>query len=110
MAQSSDVNAKNLRCGRGRTLTQLSLALFLLALLSTPAVSQGTTGSILGIIYDPSQALLPGVTVTATHQDTALQRQVVADDEGFATSPVQPLNWDRTLIGVAEMLTTASSA
>jgi hypothetical protein len=45
-------------------------------------LAQGTTGSILGVVYDQSQAVLPGVTITATHQGTGQQRRGLTDDQG----------------------------
>ena len=46
------------------------------------ALAQGTTGSILGVVYDQSQAVLPGVAITATHQGTGQQRLGLTDDQG----------------------------
>lgn len=58
----------------------------LVALLSsfvyTAALAQGTTGSILGTASDQSQAVLPGVGITATDRDTGQKRQTVTDDQG----------------------------
>ncbi|MBI2822121.1 MAG: TonB-dependent receptor [Acidobacteria bacterium] len=47
--------------------------------------AQGTTASILGTVYDQSQAVLPGVTVTATELDTGQKRQALTDDQGRYT-------------------------
>ncbi|MBI2823013.1 MAG: TonB-dependent receptor [Acidobacteria bacterium] len=49
------------------------------------ALAQGTTGSILGTVYDQSQAVLPGVTVTATEADTGQRREVLSDEQGRYT-------------------------
>jgi hypothetical protein len=50
--------------------------------MGTPLLPQGTTGQILGVVYDQSRAVLPGVTVTATNRDTGLRRDAVTDDQG----------------------------
>lgn len=63
------------------------LAPLLFAVLALPGITprlmaQGTTGSIFGSVYDQSQALLPGVTVTATDQDTGQKREALTDEQG----------------------------
>lgn len=55
------------------------------ASFSLAALAQGTNGSIFGTVYDQSQAILPGVTVTATDRDTGQKRQVITDDQGRFT-------------------------
>lgn len=44
--------------------------------------SQSTTGNIEGRVVDQNGAVVPGVTVTATNQDTGLSKVVQSDDEG----------------------------
>jgi outer membrane receptor protein involved in Fe transport len=46
------------------------------------AQSQATTGNIEGRVTDPNGAAVPGVTVTATNQETALAKSTAADDSG----------------------------
>src|SRR5438105_4797569 len=59
----------------------LILAAVVCALL--PAIqAQGTTGSILGTVFDQSKAVLPGVSITATEKDTGQKRTAVSDDQG----------------------------
>lgn len=53
--------------------------------LCVNVLAQGTTASILGTVYDQSQAVLPGVTVTATDRDTGQKREVLADEQGRYT-------------------------
>ena len=69
----------------------------LVTVLATLAVSahhtsaQTTTGRISGTVVDSSGAVLPGVTVTATHTETALTRTTVTDGAGayvFVSLPV----------------------
>jgi hypothetical protein len=47
-----------------------------------PAWSQAGRSGISGTIFDAAKAVLPGVTVTITNEDTGLTRTVVTDDEG----------------------------
>lgn len=65
-----------------RILFRTVLILTLVQGLGALALAQGTTGSILGVVYDQSQAVLPGVTITATYQGTGQQRQGLTDDQG----------------------------
>ena len=55
-----------------------------LASVSTVA-AQGTTASIVGTVFDPSQAVIPGVDVTATHVDTGTVRLSVSNSAGRYT-------------------------
>ena len=65
-----------------KILLRTVLILTLVHTLGALALAQGTTGTILGVVYDQSQAVLPGVTITATHQGTRQQRQGLTDDQG----------------------------
>jgi hypothetical protein len=51
-------------------------------LVATFAHAQRTTATIRGTIRDASKAVVPGATVTATHQDTGLTRTSVSNAEG----------------------------
>src|SRR5436305_4597471 len=55
------------------------LPLFLLAL---PASPQTVTGTILGVVTDPSGAVIPRASVIATNQGTGFTRAGATDDEG----------------------------
>ena len=68
--------------GMPKFLFRTILILTLVHTFGALALAQGTTGSILGVVYDQSQAVLPGVAITITHPDTGLQRESVTDDEG----------------------------
>ncbi|HEY3037283.1 MAG TPA: carboxypeptidase regulatory-like domain-containing protein [Pyrinomonadaceae bacterium] len=46
------------------------------------AQSQATTGNIEGRVLDPKQAAVPGATVTATNQQTGLEKSTTTNDEG----------------------------
>ena len=56
-------------------------AVVLLLLTSAPAWAQATA-ELAGRVTDESDAVLPGVTVTATQTDTGFTRTVVTDDAG----------------------------
>ncbi|HEY2931327.1 MAG TPA: TonB-dependent receptor [Acidobacteriota bacterium] len=60
------------------------LSLAILALLGCAAAlnAQVTTGTILGTVADPSGAVIPGASVTATHVETGISRATVTDDSG----------------------------
>ncbi|MFN2498433.1 MAG: TonB-dependent receptor domain-containing protein, partial [Pyrinomonadaceae bacterium] len=44
--------------------------------------SQATTGNIEGRVLDPKEAAVPGATVTATNQQTGLEKSATSSDEG----------------------------
>ncbi|HKO56219.1 MAG TPA: TonB-dependent receptor [Thermoanaerobaculia bacterium] len=57
---------------------------FVLCIAGTALAQSGnlTTGGITGKVTDSSGGALPGVTVTATNQDTGLSRNVVTESDG----------------------------
>jgi hypothetical protein len=57
------------------------LAVFFLV-LTTPAFAQLDTGTILGTVADGSGAVLPGVTVTVTHEGTGVTQTTVTNSVG----------------------------
>ncbi len=66
-----------------------------------PAIlSAATTGSISGTVKDPSGAVIPGATVTATDTATNVQSKTVSDDKGFYAFPSLPVG--RYNVKVAE--------
>src|ERR1700728_4874949 len=52
-------------------------------LLGTLTANAAITGSISGVVTDPSGAVLPGVTVVATAVSTNVQSKAVTDSKGF---------------------------
>ena len=64
-----------------------------IVLLLFPALSyaQRTTATIRGTVRDSTQAVLPGVTVTATNEDTGLVRSVVTNTSGVYSAPDLPI-------------------
>ncbi len=65
-------------------------AVFVAAML--PAILRAaTTGSISGTVKDPSGAIIPGATVTATDAATNFQTKTVSDDKGYYAFPSLPV-------------------
>ncbi len=62
-------------------------SLFALALVATLTAWAAITGSISGVVTDPSGAVVPGVTVVATSVSTNVQSSVVTDAKGFYNFP-----------------------
>ena len=74
------------------SVVRLTVVTLLLATLSAlPAHSQSATGSIEGTVFDTSGAVLPGVTVTVVHRDTAMSRSTVSDEGGLFRLPLLPV-------------------
>jgi hypothetical protein len=60
-----------------------SLVFIGLALCTSMVLAQGTTtGNLGGVVTDMSGALLPGVTIEATHQPTGTRYSTVTDSQG----------------------------
>lgn len=52
-------------------------------LMATPGEAQVLYGSITGAVRDPSEAAIPGATVTATQKETNLSREATTNAEGL---------------------------
>ena len=63
------------------------LALLLPCALPGPAAAQAT-GSINGVVSDPSESVLPGVTIEVTNIATNQTRRAVTGSDGFYTVPL----------------------
>jgi len=72
-----------------RTLRRCSLWLVICSILgaAAPALAQGGRSEINGTVMDAQKAVLPGVTVTVTNEDTGLTRETVTDDTGRYVLP-----------------------
>ncbi len=69
-----------------------SVVLLLLASVSLVYAQAGAVnGAIEGSIVDASGAVLPGVTVTISNNDTGAQRVVVTNERGVYRAPLLPL-------------------
>ena len=59
------------------------LVVLAFAAASAPAAAQTTTGGITGVVQDPGGAVLPGVTVKATHEATNAETVAVSNEVGL---------------------------
>src|SRR3954470_14314209 len=66
------------------------LALCMFALARTVS-AQTPTGSIEGTVVDTSGAVIPGVTVSVTHEATGVARDVVSDAQGLFRAALLPV-------------------
>src|SRR5438128_67549 len=69
------------------------IILLLLGFLSTAsfADAQSFRGSIVGTVFDQTQAPVPGAAITAKNQATALTRTAVTDGAGNYAIPQLPI-------------------
>lgn len=65
--------------GRSR---RFFIGLFVLLAFTNPAFAQGGRADISGTIMDAGKAVLPGVNVSVTNEDTGLERNTVTSGEG----------------------------
>ena len=76
------------------TASRISFAVLLafttLFLTSSNARGQVLEATLYGVVQDSSGGILPGVTVTVTHQGTTLTRETVSDARGEFTLPALP--------------------
>lgn len=61
----------------------LTFAAWLLVAMALPASAQTTTGGITGVVRDSGGGVLPGVTVTATHEATNAVTTAATNDVGL---------------------------
>ena len=73
-----------------RTSLLALLAFATLFLTAGNARGQVLEATLYGIVQDSSGGILPGVTVTVTHQGTTLTRETVSDARGEFTLPALP--------------------
>jgi hypothetical protein len=76
----------------------MALVALLLIVLSLPASSQKISGTISGVVTDPSGAVVPNAPVTITNKDTGLSRTVNTNDSGFYTAPELPFGLYRVMV------------
>jgi hypothetical protein len=74
-------------------MQRLLLLAVVLCLSALPAHAQaiGTTGTVSGVVKDPTGAVIPGAEVVLTNVDTHASRTVVSDDSGFYNLPNVPV-------------------
>ena len=78
-------------------------------LLAPAALFADVTGSILGVVRDPSQAVIKGARITVTNTQTNLSQQTVSADDGsyhFLALPVGTYRVNATLAGFQQFNTT----
>src|SRR5438552_5640072 len=61
--------------------------LLLLIALATNTFAQSSNSSVSGFVQDPSQAFIPGVTVTATNTQTGVVTTTITNESGTYTIP-----------------------
>src|ERR1041384_7170558 len=61
------------------------------------APAQVTTATILGTVYDPSGAAIPGATVTAANVATGLKYKTTAGSDGSYVLPLLPITGSYTV-------------
>jgi len=74
-----------------RHIRKVFLLLGLTIAISGPLLAQVDTGTIEGIVTDPSGAAVPKVKVTALNQDTNFSRSGVTTDDGSYLIPQLPI-------------------
>lgn len=84
-----------------RKLTLAAATLLVMALFSSPAWPQATTGTILGTVTDSTGAVVPQAEVTATNTATNFTRQVASDAGGHYLIQYLPLGTYRVEVGVS---------
>src|SRR5206468_9300033 len=74
-----------------RTLRLPAALLAFVFFASTPLFSQSNNGTISGTVADSTGAVVPGVTVTATHSATGVVTTVLSNDSGvYNFASLQP--------------------
>ncbi len=68
-----------------------SVFLLLVGVFSGQLFAQSGTGTILGTVTDPTDAVIPGATVTITNQGTNIAREVTTDSRGRYVVPLLPV-------------------
>ncbi|HSL23924.1 MAG TPA: TonB-dependent receptor [Vicinamibacterales bacterium] len=72
---------------RRSNLAVLALGMLLAVAGVQPAFGQAGRAEMNGTVYDAAKAVLPGATVTVTHEETGVQRTVTANDAGRFVIP-----------------------
>src|SRR2546427_5241435 len=70
----------------------MAIVLFVVCVGSLPALwSQTATGRIVGTVTDPTGAVIPGVTITATNVDTTVTYTAITNEQGAYQAPLLPI-------------------
>jgi hypothetical protein len=62
-----------------RLVLLVTLALSFCSLAPAAAQTRATTADLAGVVLDPSQAVLPGVSILVTNKDTNARRNGITD-------------------------------
>ena len=85
-----------------RKIERLVLSTAFVFLVSIAAHAQVTTSTLVGLVRDAQNAVIPGATVTATHEGTGVSREGVSDANGefvFSALPNGPYTVKLELTG-----------
>ncbi|MGA2610767.1 MAG: TonB-dependent receptor [Terriglobia bacterium] len=69
---------------------RLALALALACVVAWPAIAVGPTGTIVGTVADPSEAVIPKAQITVRNQETNATREVLTNNDGDFSVPLLP--------------------
>ena len=69
---------------------RLVLAFCLACVVAWPAIAVGPTGTIVGTVADPSEAVIPKAQITVRNQGTNATREVQTDGDGDFSLPLLP--------------------
>ena len=72
------------------SIIQRGVAAFFIVLFATAAMAQAPVGTISGLVRDPTEAVLPGVTVTIRHLSTGAERNLTSGNDGTFSAPALP--------------------
>src|SRR2546430_17296886 len=82
---------------RLRYLRQFTIRSFILVVLCAAAFGQSQTGSLSGIVMDPGNAAIPGVSVDATLTSAGVTLHTITSDAGIYVFPSLPVGlWSIT--------------
>lgn len=76
-----------------RQISRVVLSAALVLLVAITAHAQVTTATLVGLVRDAQNAVIPGATVIATHEGTGVSREGVSDGNGefvFSALPAGP--------------------
>jgi Carboxypeptidase regulatory-like domain len=86
--------SRRLRAGKELGMVasrRFALGVFLVLLLGAVAARASITGSVSGVVTDPSGAVIPGVRVVAQNVQTGIRQSVLTDGKGYYEFPALPI-------------------
>jgi hypothetical protein len=82
-SEISGVPEDKMKGMRFASMIRLLLGLISIILWSSVALAQVASGTITGVVQDPSGAVIPGATVTITHVDQGVNYEVTTTSDGL---------------------------